>query len=595
MEMQRLLKRFMWWRARHISKENFVFILSILVGLASGLAAVTLKAATHFIRDLITSEFEFTPLNYLYLAYPMVGMLLVGIYVRYFNRNKLGHGVPNVLYSISKRGGFIERDKTYSHMITSALTVGFGGSVGLEAPIVTTGSAIGSNLARIFNLSYKKRTLLIGCGAAGAIAGIFNSPITGVIFALEILLLELTIPSFIPILLAAITGTVVSKLFGNDEMLFEFTLQQNPFHLQHIIWYILLGVLAGFFSVYFTRTTNVIETWFSQFESRVKRALIGGSMLGVMIFLLPSLYGEGFNTLKMVFAGNAESVMGNSLLHNFQDVGWIVLVFILASMFMKVIAASVTTGGGGNGGVFGPSLFTGGLLGFAFARILKSLGLGGDNLSETTFGLVGMAAIISGVMHAPLTGIFLVLEITHSYDLIIPLMIVSVIAYTTIHYFQSHSIYTSQLARKGHLLFGNKDRQVLTLMKLEKAIERDLETVHPTQYLADLVKKVAISKRNIFPVVDEDGVLKGIITLDDVREIMFKQDKYKTVTIKELMHAPPAYIHLNEEMESVMKKFDQTGAWNLPVIHEDKYVGFLSKSKIFNIYRKLLIQQAQGE
>lgn len=591
MDVSALFSKFLLWRARHISKENFLFILSILVGIASGLAAVTLKSSTHFIQKILTNEFEFTLLNYLYLAYPMVGMILVGIFVKYFNKNKLGHGVPNVLYSISKRGGFIERDKTYSHMITSAITVGFGGSVGLEAPIVTTGSAIGSNLARLFSLSQKHRTLLVGCGAAAAISGIFNSPITGVIFALEILMLELSVPALIPLLLASITGTVVSKLFLGDHLLFEFELQE-AFILRHLHLYVLLGLLAGLFSVYFTRITNSIEARFSKYDDRVKRALIGGPLLGVLIFLLPPLYGEGFNTLKLIFSGNSELLMANSMLHQFSNNTWVLMLFVLATLLTKVVASSLTTGGGGNGGVFAPSLFTGGLLGFLFARLVKFLNLAGD-VSDVNFGLVGMAGIISGVMHAPLTGMFLVLEITQSYELIIPLMVVSVIAYATIHYFEPHSIYTSQLARKGHLFFGNKDRQVLTLMKLEKAIEKDLRVVHPDQKLGDLVEQVAQSKRNIFPVLDDDNVLKGIITLDDVREIMFKQDKYSTVHVKELMHPPPAFIELNEDMEQVMKKFDKTGAWNLPVTEDGKYVGFLSKSKIFNIYRKLLIDQAK--
>lgn len=591
MDVGALLSKFLLWRARHISKENFLFILSIIVGIASGLAAVTLKSATHFIQMLLTNEFEFTPLNYLYLAYPMVGMLLVGLFVKYFNKNKLGHGVPNVLYSISKRGGFIERDKTYSHMITSAITVGFGGSVGLEAPIVTTGSAIGSNLARIFSLSHKQRTLLVGCGAAAAISGIFNSPITGVVFALEILMLELSVPALIPLLLAAITGTVVSKLLLGDHLMFEFNLLQG-FMLKHLHLYVALGLLAGLFSVYYTRSTNAIEAWFSKYDDRVKRAMIAGPLLGVLIFILPPLYGEGFNTLKLIFSGHSELLMANSMLHQFRDHTWVLMLFVLATLLVKVVASSLTTGGGGNGGVFAPSLFTGGLLGFMFARLVKFLNISSD-VSDVNFGLVGMAGIISGVMHAPLTGMFLVLEITQSYELIIPLMVVSVIAYATIHYFEPHSIYTSQLARKGHLLFGNKDRQVLTLMKLEKAIEKDLKIVHPDQLLGDLVKQVAKSKRNIFPVLDDENVLKGIITLDDVREIMFKQEKYSTVYVKELMHAPPAFIDLNEDMEQVMKKFDKTGAWNLPVTSDGKYVGLLSKSKIFNIYRKLLIDQAK--
>jgi CIC family chloride channel protein len=593
MKPQNMLHKFLVWRARHLSLTHFTLMLGVLVGVASGLAAVILKTSTHFIQKLLTAEYNFDPFNYLYLAYPLVGMLLTTLFVLYLNRGKLGHGLTNIIYNIAKKGAYIERDKTYSHMVTSALTVGFGGSVGLEAPIVTTGSAIGSSLAQLFHLSYQKRVLLIGCGAAGAIAGIFNSPITGVVFALEVLMIELTVPSLIPLLLAAVTATVTSRLLIGEDILFNFELNE-AFAIRDIPQYIMLGVIAGFVSVYFSRMIGRIEFPLLKIKNRYKRTLIGGSILGIMIFLLPPLYGEGYETLKVILTGHPEQVLQGSLLHQFQENVWVVWGFMLVLVFAKVVASSLTIGGGGNGGVFAPSLFTGGLLGFAFARFSNLLGAS-HTVSETNFGLVGMAGIISGVMHAPLTGIFLVVEITTSYELIIPLMIVSGLAYATVHYFEPHSIYTKQLAMKGHLTSGNKDKQVLTFLQMGKVIETDLVTVKPDDTLGQLADVIAHSNRNIYPVVDDDQLLTGIITLDDVREIMFQRDKYETVRVKDLAHSPPAMIKLGDEMEAVMATFDETGAWNLPVVENGKYVGFLSKSKIFSSYRRLLVNQAKEE
>ena len=593
MDVQQLLRRFLLWRARHLSLTHFTLILGVLVGVAAGLAAVVLKTSTHFIHQLITSEYEFGPLNYLYLTFPLVGMFLTTLFVIYFNRNKLGHGLTNILYNIAKKGANIERDKTYSHVVTSALTVGFGGSVGLEAPIVTTGASIGSNLAQLFHMSYQKRTLLIGCGAAAAIGGVFNSPITGVVFALEVLLLELTIPSFIPLLLAAVTGTVVSRLLIGEDILFNFKLT-DTFAIRDIPHFIVLGVVAGLVSVYFSRMLGRIEFPLLKIQSRYKRVLIGGSLLGIMIFILPPLYGEGYNTLKDIFTGNPQAVLNGSLFHSFRENEWVVWGFIIILMFAKVVASSLTIGGGGNGGVFAPSLFTGGLLGFGFARLSNLTGIT-HTVSESNFGLVGMAGLISGVMHAPLTGIFLVVEITTTYELIIPLMIVSGIAYATIHYFEPHSIYTKQLAMKGHLTSGNKDKQVLTFMQMQKVIETDLKTVKPTDTLGHLADIIAHSHRNIYPVVDDDQYLRGIITLDDVREIMFQRDRYETTLVKDLSHTAPAVIQVDDDMETVMRHFDETGAWNLPVVKDGKYIGFLSKSKIFSSYRRLLVNQAKEE
>jgi CIC family chloride channel protein len=393
--------------------------------------------------------------------------------------------------------------------------------------------------------------------------------------------------------LAAVTGTVVSRLLIGEDILFNFKLT-DTFAIRDIPHFIVLGVVAGLVSVYFSRMLGRIEFPLLKIQSRYKRVLIGGSLLGIMIFILPPLYGEGYNTLKDIFTGNPQAVLNGSLFHSFRENEWVVWGFIIILMFAKVVASSLTIGGGGNGGVFAPSLFTGGLLGFGFARLSNLTGIT-HTVSESNFGLVGMAGLISGVMHAPLTGIFLVVEITTTYELIIPLMIVSGIAYATIHYFEPHSIYTKQLAMKGHLTSGNKDKQVLTFMQMQKVIETDLKTVKPTDTLGHLADIIAHSHRNIYPVVDDDQYLRGIITLDDVREIMFQRDRYETTLVKDLSHTAPAVIQVDDDMETVMRHFDETGAWNLPVVKDGKYIGFLSKSKIFSSYRRLLVNQAKEE
>jgi len=518
-------------------------------------------------------------------------MLLTVIFIKYFNRNKLGHGITNVLYCISQKSSFMEKDKMYSHMVSSALTVGFGGSAGLEAPIITTGSAIGSNLGSMFHLNYKQRTLLIGCGAAGATAGIFNSPIAGVVFVLEILLLDLSVSSFIPLLISSVAGAVMAKFLLGEQILFAFVVK-DVFTISQIPLYIVLGILAGVFSIYFTRLTISTETFLLRYKSRFSKATYGGLLLGALIFVLPPLYGEGYVVLKDLLTGNEQNLLSKSLFAGWADNAWLLLVFLVAAMVMKVVATSLTLGGGGSGGIFAPSIFVGGFMGFCLARLIN-LSFVPFSISETNFALVGMAGIISGVMHAPLTAIFLIFEITSSYELILPLMIVAAIAYATISYFEPYSIYASQLARKGHLISHDKDKEVLTRMKLERVIETDLVTILPDASLQELINKILSTKRNIFPVIDDEGHLKGIITLDDIREIMFRHEMYENVKVNQLMRPAPAIVSRGESMADVMKKFDETGAWNLPVIDDGKYLGFLSKSKIFSIYRRLLIDQSK--
>ncbi|MEL7005035.1 MAG: chloride channel protein, partial [Bacteroidota bacterium] len=486
--------------------------------------------------------------------------------------------------------GVIKKTKMYSRMITSALTVGFGGSVGLEAPIVVTGSAIGSNVARLMHLNYKKRTLLIGCGAAGAISAIFNSPIAGVIFSLEVILADVTIAMFIPVLIASVTGSLVSLTLLGDDVLFSFKLIDS-FKASDTIYYILLGVVCGLASVYFARMTYKIEGLIRNVQNVLGKAIVGGILLGIIIFVFPPIYGEGYNTIKLLLAGKELEMFHTSLFFSEVDNQLLVFLFIFCVILVKPVASALTIGSGGSGGIFGPSLFLGGVTGFLFAAVINLTTW--TNLSTSNFTLVGMCGVMSGVLYAPLTAIFLIAEITSGYELFVPLMLVSAIAFSTASFFEKNSLYTKHLVERGDLIQYDKDRQVLSQIDLNKIIEKDLLTIKPDANLEDLVDLVRVSKRNIFPVVNDSEELMGVITLDDVRQIMFDSEKRRETLVESLMHVPPANVSSHENMQSVMSKFEITGAWNLPVIDEGKYVGFLSKSRIFNTYRKKLISQTK--
>ncbi len=584
-----LLRKFLIWRIRHISSKNFLLILSVIIGITSGIAAILLKRIVFEIRDLLTKGFDTTQQHYVYVIYPFIGLLLTACYIYFLNRNKLGGGISNILYCISKKSSIIERDKMYSHFTTSALTVGFGGSVGLEAPIVTTSSAVASNLGRLMHLDRKQRTLLIGCGAAAATAAIFNAPITGIVFVLEVLLLDFNIRSFIPILLASVTGAITSKLLPGEDILFNLHIT-DPFIVKQLPLYVLLGLLSGVLSVYFSKWINAVEERFTKIHNRFNKAVYGGIALGILVFVFPPLYGEGFEMIRAILSGHPEKLLNNSFFYEWINLSWGIVILTLGIVVFKIVATGITIGGGGSGGIFGPSLFIGSLMGFAFSRICN-LAIPGIELSESNFVLVGMAGVMSGILHAPLTSIFLIAELSTGYELMLPLILVSAISYATTIYFEPYSIYTKQLARKGDLIDHNKDKQVLTLLSLRRVIEKDLKTIEPDKTLGDLVKVVSKSNRNIFPVVDEGQVLCGIILLDDIREIMFNPELYDDTFVRDIMHMPPGYVFIEDPMDVVMKKFQDSGAWNLPVIDEEKYVGFLSKSKIFSVYRTLLINQ----
>lgn len=585
MKVNKILHNFLIWRIRHITTVNFTLILGAITGAVAGLAAVILKQAVHKLQYFLLGGTHPDLGNLVIYFYPLAGITITVILARYYWKEKLGHGITDVLYTISQRSSIIKRGKMYSRMLTSAITVGFGGSVGLEAPIVVTGTAIGSNIAQLAHLDYKSRTLLIGCGAAGAIAGIFNSPVTGVIFSSEVILAGLGFSSFIPLLIAAVTGSLVSRSLLGDDILFSFILK-DPFVAANTPYYILLGVLCGLVSLYFTRISYWVERKITKVKNYLLRALIGGLILGAIIFLLPPIYGEGYNTIKLLLRANETDLNFQSLLNLDYSTPFIFLSIILAIVLLKPIATSVTIESGGSGGIFAPSLFVGGVFGFFFAYAFNYLT--GNHISLSNFTLVGMCGVMSGVLHAPLTAIFLIAEITSGYELFIPLMLVSAISFSTISYFEKYSIYTKRLILRGDYMPHDKDQQLLSGMQLTSVIENDLLTIRPDQHLEDLVKLVRKSKRNIFPVVDENGKLGGIITLDDIRDIMFDAEMRQTLPVSAIMSQPPAIVTTADSMQSIMNTFEISGAWNLPVIDQGKYVGLVSKSRIFNTYRTKL-------
>ena len=584
-----LIQRFIRWRENNIKEKQFILILSFLVGIFTAFAALILKFFIHSIQNFLTDNFNATEANYLYLVYPVVGIFLSGWFVRNIVKDDISHGVTKILYAISRRQGRIKRHNVWSSTIASAITIGFGGSVGAEAPIVLTGSAIGSNLGSVFKMEHRTLMLLVGCGAAGAIAGIFKAPIAGLVFTLEVLMIDLTMSSLLPLLISAVTAATVNYIVTGTEARFKFHLDL-AFALVRMPFVILLGMFCGLVSLYFTRAMNSVEGVFGKLNNPYKKLALGGVMLSVLIFLFPPLYGEGYDTIELLLNGTSnadwDTVLNNSLFYGY---GNLLLVYLCLIILLKVFASSATNGGGGCGGIFAPSLYLGCIAGFIFSHFSNDFEFSAY-LPEKNFALMGMAGVMSGVMHAPLTGVFLIAELTGGYDLFLPLMIVSVSSYLTIIAFEPHSIYSMRLAKKGQLLTHHKDRAVLTLMKMENVVETDFVTVHPEMDLGELVKAIASSHRNVFPVTDKEGVLIGIVLLDDIRNIMFRQELYHRFTVSKLMTSAPAKLFNTDGMEQVMQTFDDTKAWNLPVVNEEgKYLGFVSKSKIFNSYRQVLV------
>jgi CIC family chloride channel protein len=559
----------------------------VLVGLASGLAAVLIKNSVHLIQSGLTYFFSKEYANYLYFAYPAVGILLAVLFIRYVVKQPVGHGIPSVLSAIAKDKGKIKQHNMYSSVVTSALTVGFGGSVGLEGPTVATGAAYGSNMATLAHVEYKDRLLLIACATAGAMAAIFKSPIAAVVFSMEVIMLDLTMRRLVPLIMASATAALTSYFFLGTDVLYPFQLQET-FTFSDIPFYILLGILAGFASVYFTEVYIKIAKVFERYKNIYKKLIVGGIALGLLIFLVPSLYGEGYESINACLQGDFSYLFNNSIFYDYKNNIIAIIILALVVVLLKVVATSITFGIGGVGGIFAPTLFMGANLGLLFATLVNYTGIYDINFSN--FALVGMAGMIAGVLHGPLTAIFLIAEITSGYGLFMPLMITAAISYATVKIFESNSVYTIQLAKRGELLTHHKDKHVLKLMSVQPLIEKDFSTIHIDAYLRDLVDVIAKAKRNIFPVVDAQGRFYGLIRMDDIREIMFKPELYDKVRVQELMVTPSASITPMENMENVTEKFSRTGNFNMVVIDQDKYVGFVSRAKVFSTYRRLLKQ-----
>ena len=557
------------WIQTKLTKKQFIIFSSILVGLSVGIAAILLKTFVHYIY-LVANYKGLGEYRYLFLFSPVLGILLSVWVVKFFLKGKLDKGLAHIHYTIAQKSSIIPKEQMYAQIVTSSLTVGLGGSAGLEAPIVITGAAFGSNYARTYHLSYKERTLLLACGVAAGIGAAFNAPIAGVLFALEVLLIDIGISAFTPLIISAATGALISKIALQDDILLSFHLLQ-PFNYNNVIWYILLGLLAGMVSVYHSRVFIKLESVFSKSPNKTYiNVFIGGFSLAILLYVFPSLFGEGYESIKALSTLKPENLLNNSFFESYQYNEWFVLAFVGALIFMKVVATSLTLGSGGNGGNFAPSLFVGSYLGFFVSRCLNMLQIG--KLPESNFAIVGMAGILSGLYHAPLTAIFLIAEITGGYTLMIPLMIVSSISYAVSKYFEPFAMDVKKLGLSGEALTDDRDKNVLTTIKTSNLIE----TI------------IAISKRNIFPVIGSNRRLVGIILLDNIRDIIFKTEMYDSIKAKDIMIQAPTLIYSYESMDAVMEKFDETGAWNLPVIEEGQYLGFISKSSVFTSYRSKL-------
>ncbi len=579
--LRRLLQR--------LPERDVMIVLALLVGISCGLAATLLSTTIHLLQGGISSILSGDAHKYLYILYPGIGMLLAMLFVKYIVKDNIGHGVTKVLLAVSKNESKIRPHNMWTSMAASSVTIGFGGSVGAEAPIVYTGAAIGSNVARYMGLSYKNMTILLGCGAAGAVAGIFKAPLAGVLFTLEILLFNISMSSILPLLLSTISATVISYIFLGSKPPFEceniahFTMGNIPF-------YIILGLFCAMCSVYFTRMTLWLEDKIKSIEKPYTRWALAAISLGLLIFLLPPLFGEGYTCIRGLMNDGGVNMEGKTVLSFMLDTAWMVPIFFLLVLVLKVFSMSLTNAGGGVGGTFGPTLFMGAIAGFVVSRTINLIG-GGMTVPEQNFVLVGMAGLMAGVMQAPMTAIFLIADMTGGYDLLIPLILTATISYAVTRAIEPYSIYTKRIAKKGELLTHDSDQAVLTLLKTGDLVEKDFMTVRIDATLGELVEVVSRSTRNIFPVIDSRGHFQGFVSLEDIRKDMFKTDQYKTLHVYNFMRSAPAYVYVDEKMDSVMNKFEKTEAWNLPVIEQDRtYVGFVSKSKIFSAYREQLKQ-----
>lgn len=585
-DRRKLQDQVILWREKHISERYFILLLSLSIGVTMALLAALLKFIIHHIESFVLLHIE--QRSYLYLVFPALGILLSLLFVRYIVRDDISHGVTKVLSSISQRKSRIKPHNTWSSLLASALTISFGGSVGAESPIVMTGAAIGSNFGRLFRLEQRNLMLLIGCGVAGALGGIFKAPISGLVFVIEVLLLDLTMASVLPLLVSSVSAAAVAYVLSGKENLFLFV-QTDPYYIERIPLMLLLGVVCGLISLYFSKTMFYVEGEFKKLKSQRTRYLISAAVLSLLIFLFPPLYGEGYDSVNILLDGQYTQLLDGSIFEAFSSSYWVVFAFFLLTVLFKVFASVATNSGGGCGGLFAPTLFVGGLTGFLFSYLVNYFSSMRVFISPKNYILLGMAGLMAGVMHAPLTGVFLIAELSGGYNLFLPLMLVSLTSFATIRIFMPHSIYSLRLAEQGKLLTHQKDTAVLTLMNLENVLEHDFEVVHPEMTLGEMVKVISVSHRNSFPVVNASGILVGIVELDNVRNIMFRPELYDRYRVRRIMVAPEVKIRASMPMTEVMRLFDETKEWKMPVVDDEgRYLGFISKSAIFNNYREVL-------
>ncbi len=585
--MKQLYQYLLQYLRTKISRVQYIMLIATLVGLFSGLASVLLKTSVHYLQHWITT----IPLTrFAYLLFPVLALVLTVLVVRLFFGGYLDKGIAMVLKAIARKSSFIPLSHTYQHLITSSLTVGLGGSAGLEAPIVATGSAIGSNTARISDLNYRERTLLIGCGAAAGISAVFNAPIAGVIFAIEVLLTETVVSYFIPLIISSVLGALCSKVILGESSLFNFVLQER-FDYTNVPFYILLGIMAGFISLYyarvFTRTTGRLQQWKA---NPYGKAVFGGLTLMAIYFIFPPLFGEGYESVKLVANGVPERIDDNTAIFSLLNADWSMVLFAGLIVFLKPLAASITIGSGGNGGNFAPSLFTGSYLGFFFSKLLNTIGW--VKIPIGNFSLVGMAGVLSGVMYCPLSAIFLIAEITNGYELFIPLMLVSSISFLIVKSYEPYSMETKRLAMGGEIFTHKKEKNILTSIRLEEMLQDSYNILNVDQTLGELVEQIKRSEKNIFAVNDMKGRFAGIIELNDIKQQLFQPERFDSVRLHSLVKKPATTLYDDQDMHSVMSAFDITQSWYLPVLtKEKKFVGFISKSKLFSKYREILSSQ----
>ncbi len=585
MQIIGILRLLNLWRVKYINHRQFIIFLSIVIGILSGFIAIVIKNAVHLIRSLLIHGFSVDYYNFLYFLYPALGILAVIIFTRYILKRHVEHGIPNVLNAISNNKGIIDKHNLFSSIVTSAFTVGFGGSVGLEGPTVATGAAFGSNIGRHLKFNYKDITLLLGCASAGAMSAIFKAPIAAVVFALEVIMLDLTMASIVPLIIASATAALTSYFFLGQDILLYSAEFHDKFNIGNIHFYILLGVFTGLVSVYFTRIYKFLNRMFDSIRSWVSRLIMGGALLGLLIFVFPSLYGEGYNVINAILRGEISYLFDNTFYAGFQDNLIVVLILFCLIIFFKAIATSITFASGGVGGVFAPTLFLGANAGLLFSKVFNLFGF---RLSDSNFALVGMGGLIAGVIHAPMTGIFLIAEITNGYDLFMPLMITATISYVTIKVFEKGSVYTYQLLEQGELITHDKDKATFHLLDIDDLLEKDFVTLKPDNTLGELVNAIMNSKRNVFPVVDDENTMVGILTLNDVRNLIFKQELYNKTYIRNVMYFPETYVSYYDTLEQIANKIEASGRYNVPVLKDGKYLGFISRAKVFSAYRKFI-------